>query len=179
MTKSSTRTTLRRDPAAPGFAPDIAGGVARSDPRRVILLATSGSRSAIEATVFAAELAAALGATLRIVHVIAPIQYRVGRLAPMRAMQSKLTDPFESPVLSQAREFAWRHGAAATLQLIAGEPARAIVDAAANYHADLLVIGGRHRHWLLRGKAPTLRWVLAHAPCQVLTPAVRGEVALS
>lgn len=145
----------------------------------MILLATSGSRSAIEATGFAAELAASLGAALRIVHVVAPIEYRVGRLAPMRAVQRKLDDPFESAVLRQARDLAWRHGAAATLQLVAGEPARAIVDAAAGNHADLLVIGAPNPDRVFPRKATTRRWVQAHAPCQVLTPAVRGEAAWS
>lgn len=109
----------------------------------MILIATSGSRSSIEATVFAAELAAGCHAVLRIVQVLAPIEYRVGRLAPMRAVERKLADPFESPVLRAARELAWRHGAAASLQLLSGDPPQAIVAAASRAHADVLVIGAR------------------------------------
>jgi nucleotide-binding universal stress UspA family protein len=146
--------------------------------RKIILLATSGSPSAVDATVFAAELAAALRAALRIVHVQPAIEYKVGRLAPMRAIQRKLTDPFESPVLRRARELAWRHGIAATLELLSGDPPHAIVAAAASNHADLLVIGARNRQRAFLRRAPTRRWIQAHAPCQVITPAVRSELAL-
>ena len=146
-----------------GAAADRGAGGAR----QVIVLATSGSPASLRATVFAAELAGDIGATLRIVHVVAPVEYRVGRLAPMRPVSRRLTDPFQSPVLRQARELAWRHGSAAILQLVAGDPPAAIIAAARGTHADLLVIGARPQaRW--RG-APTRRWVQAHAPCQVFT----------
>jgi nucleotide-binding universal stress UspA family protein len=146
-----------------GAASDRGAGVAR----QVIVLATSGSRASICATVFAAELAADVSAALRIVHVVAPIEYRVGRFAPMRPVTRRLGDPFESPVLRQAREIAWRHGSAATLQLVAGDPPEAIIAAARDACADLLVIGARtQERWRT---APTRRWVQAHAPCPVFT----------
>jgi nucleotide-binding universal stress UspA family protein len=69
----------------------------------------------------------------------------------------RLGDPFESPVLCHARELAWRHGTAATLQLVAGDPPQAIVAAAVDAQADLLVIGAR-RSARSRG-APTRRWI--------------------
>jgi nucleotide-binding universal stress UspA family protein len=141
---SGKQSNLERDRSSPRFELGASAREAGVGARRVIVLATSGSRSAIEATVFAAELAVAFNAALRIVHVVPPIEYKVGRLAPMRPVQRKLTDPFESLVLRQARELAWRHGAAATLQLLSGEPPRAIVAAAASNHADLLVIGARN-----------------------------------
>jgi nucleotide-binding universal stress UspA family protein len=143
------------------------------------MLATSGSPSSIQATVFAAELAAEFNATLRIVHVVAPVQYRLGRLAPMRAVQRKLPDPFESSVLRQARELAWRHGSAATVQLLAGEPPRAIVAAVADAPADLLVIGARNHNGVFGRTTSTRRWIHAHAPCHVLTPTAGSEAARS
>jgi len=90
----------------------------------------------------------------------------------MRAVPRRLGDPFESPVLCHARELAWRHGTAATLQLVAGDPPQAIVAAAVDAQADLLVIGAR-RSARSRG-APTRRWIQAHAPCQVLTTSARS-----
>jgi nucleotide-binding universal stress UspA family protein len=141
----------------------------------MIVLATSGSLASIEATIFAAHLAGGLGAALRIVHVVEPVEYRVGRLAPMRPVPRKLTDPFESPVLRHARALAWRHGAAATLQLIAGDPPDAIVTASSDAHADLLVLGARHgSRWR---PAPTRRWIHAHAPCPILTAAAHDQAA--
>ncbi|HWF23972.1 MAG TPA: universal stress protein [Solirubrobacteraceae bacterium] len=142
------------------------------------MLATRGSPSGNDATAFAAELALALGAALRIVHVVPAIEYRVGRLAPMRAVERKLTDPFESPVLSRARELAWRHGVVATLELRSGDPPRAIVAATVSGHADLLVIGAWNRGRAFGRRAATRRWIEANSPCRVLTPAVRGELAL-
>jgi len=142
---------------------------------QTIVLATSGSRASIEATVFAAQLAAALTASLRIVHVVPPIEYRVGAFAPMRAVPRRLTDPFENQVLCEARELAWRHGAAATLQLVAGNPPEAIVAAAAEARADLLVLGARRR--ARQRAAPTRRWIEAHAPCRILTTSERGDGA--
>jgi hypothetical protein len=74
----------------------------------------------------------------------------------MRAVPRKLTDPFESAVLRHARELAWRRGAAATLQLVAGDPPHAIVAASTDAHADLLVIGASHgARW---HPAPTRHW---------------------
>jgi nucleotide-binding universal stress UspA family protein len=172
VTNTAGATNLDR-----GLRRDL--GTATDRPRarswRIIVLATSGSRASIEATVFAAELAAALTASLRIVHVISPTEYRVGAFAPMRAVPRRLTDPFENAVLCQARELAWRHGTAATLQLVAGDPPQAIVAAATDAHADLLVIGAR-RSTRPRA-APTRRWIEAHAPCQVLTTSARSQSA--
>lgn len=169
-------STLEDDRLLPGPEPGTPGGQAGLGERRVIMLATSGSPSALDATVFAAELAAGYEAKLRIVHVQVAIEYKVGRLAPMIAVERKLADPFESPVLREAREVAWRHGAAATLQLLRGEPSRAIVAAAAEHHADLLILGPPTRGPRLRRTAPTRRWIQAHAPCEVLTPALRREL---
>lgn len=152
-----------------GAAADRGAGGAR----QVIVLATSGSPASIRATVFAAQLAGDIGAVLRIVHVIAPVEYRVGRLAPMRPVQRRLTDPFQSPVLRQARELAWRHGSAVSLQLVAGDPPASIIAAAHDAFADVLVIGGRPQaRWRV---APTRRWVQARAPCRVFTTPTGGK----
>jgi nucleotide-binding universal stress UspA family protein len=105
--------------------------------------------------------------------VVAPVEYRVARLAPMRPVPRRLADPFESRVLREARELAWRHGSAASLQLVAGDPPAAIIAATRDAHANLLVIGARpQKRW--RG-APTRRWVQAHAPCQVFTAPTGGQ----
>jgi nucleotide-binding universal stress UspA family protein len=119
----------------------------------------------------AADLARACDAALRIVHAVPPVQYRVGRLAPTRAVPRRLGDPFNSPVLADARELAWLRGVAATLALLAGEPVAGMVTAAAaNAQADLLVIGARSAERPRRRTAPTRQWIEAHAPCPTVTP---------
>ncbi|MBV9193649.1 MAG: universal stress protein, partial [Solirubrobacterales bacterium] len=47
-----------------------------------ILLAASGSAASRRAAVIAADLARTFNAQLTILHVVAPVEYRVGRLAP-------------------------------------------------------------------------------------------------
>jgi nucleotide-binding universal stress UspA family protein len=140
----------------------------------VIVIATSGSRSAEDATAYAAELAANVDGQLRIVHVLPAIEYRVGRLAPMRPITRRARDPFTSPVLCRARELAWRHGSAATLQLLIGDVASTITAAATNAGAHLLVLSTpRQRQRFARSR---LRrdWIENHAPCPITTtPASR------
>jgi nucleotide-binding universal stress UspA family protein len=139
----------------------------------VIVLATSGSRSSELATVYAADLAASLNAALRIVHVLPAIEYRVGRLAPMRAVQHRAYDPFASHVLCRARELAWRHGSAATLSLLAGDIPKTIVAAATDAHADLLVLSTAKDRGRFAPPPLLRRWIEQHAPCQITTPGSR------
>ena len=137
----------------------------------MILVASSGSRSAEQATVYAAELAASVAGRLRIVHVMPAIEYRVGRFAPMRPVARRELDPFASPVLCRARELAWRHGSAATVQLLTGDIADTIIAAAIDTGADLLVLGAnRHRRRFPSSRLPRQR-IERRAPCPVTTPA--------
>ncbi len=143
----------------------------------VVLLAAGDQNSADRATVCAARLAVALDAKLRIVHVVAPVQFRVGRLAPTRVIERRATDPFASDVLVRARDLAWRHGAAATLELIAGDMPQAVIDAARRVDADALVLSDpAHRGGFGRAGARR-RWITQHAPCQIITPATAEQAA--
>jgi nucleotide-binding universal stress UspA family protein len=139
----------------------------------LIVVATSGSRSSEAATVYAAELAASVNARLRIVHVVPAIEYRVGRLAPMRAVAHRARDPFTSPVLCRARQLAWQHGSAATLDLLSGEIPNTIVAAATDAHADLLVLSTPRARRRLSATPPVRRWIERHAPCPITTPESR------
>ena len=84
--------------------PDLRAGeaafatAAESRDRPVVLLATNGSLSAIAATGLAADLAATFDAALRIIYVIAPIEYRVGAFPPTRLIERKLDCPGRSSV---------------------------------------------------------------------------------
>jgi nucleotide-binding universal stress UspA family protein len=72
----------------------------------LVLLAASGSEASQRATAVAADLAGTFGARLTILHVAAPVQYRVGRLAPTLPITRQLADPLTSPVLLDARRVA-------------------------------------------------------------------------
>ena len=71
-----------------------------------VLLAASGSEASRRAAVVAADLASTFDAQLTIVHVVAPVEYRVGRLAPTLPITRQLDDPLTNPVLLEARRAA-------------------------------------------------------------------------
>lgn len=134
----------------------------------IILLATSGTPAARNATVVAAQLAKRLGAQLTIVHVVPPIEYRVGRLTPTLTITGRLADPKRNRVLSDALLIAASSGIAAHTALFAGSPSEAIVALAQQLGANLLVVGARPRRGLARPTGRIERRVQALAPCPVL-----------
>jgi nucleotide-binding universal stress UspA family protein len=161
------------------FAPASPERTGVSGGRALVMVAASGSRASQDATMLAADLARAWGAALRIVHVATPVDYKVGRLAPMRAIPRRLVDPFDSPVLASARELVWRRGVSATVELLAGNPAEMITTAATRAHADVLVLGARRAGRARHRTAPTRRWIEAHATCPTLTPRTAPEALRS
>jgi nucleotide-binding universal stress UspA family protein len=68
-----------------------------------VLPAASGSEASQRATVVAADLACTSDAQLTIVHVVAPAEYRVDRLAPTLPITRQLDDPLTNPLLLEAR----------------------------------------------------------------------------
>jgi nucleotide-binding universal stress UspA family protein len=133
-----------------------------------ILLAASGSTASRQATAVAGDLASTFNAQLTILHVVAPVEYRVGRLAPTLPVTRRLDDPLTSPVLLDARRVAWARGASADTVLIAGDPAPVIVTVAGELGADLLVIGTSPRLFPSALAARTRRWIQAPVACPVL-----------
>lgn len=132
------------------------------------MAAVSGSDASRRATAVAADLANTFDARLTILHVVPPLRYRVGRLAPTLAITQLLDDPLGDPVLQEARQIAWARGVSARAILIAGDPGPVIVTVASDVRADLLVIGGEPRRPPGRLAARRRWWVHAHAPCPVL-----------
>ena len=142
---------------------------------RRVLLAASGSEASRQATAVAADLASTFSAALTILHVVPPVEYRVGRLAPTIPITRRLDDPLTSQVLLDARRVAWARGASAQTILVAGEPARVIVAVAGELGADLLVIGNTPRRLPSPWPAHTRRWVHTHAPCPCPLPRAPGH----
>jgi nucleotide-binding universal stress UspA family protein len=133
-----------------------------------LIAAVSDSDASRRATAVAADLANTFDARLTILHVVALLRYRVGRLAPTLPITQRLDDPLSNPVLLDARQIAWAHGVSPRAILIAGDPGPVIVTVAGDLRADLLVIGTKPRLLLARLAARRGPWVHAHAPCPVL-----------
>ncbi|MGN6872928.1 MAG: universal stress protein [Solirubrobacteraceae bacterium] len=133
-----------------------------------LMVAVSGSDASRRATAVAAELANTFDARLAILHVVPPMTYRIGRLAPTLPVSHRLDDPLSSRVILEARQISWARGVNPSASLIAGDPGPVILTVAGHLGADVLVIGTKPR--LLPGglAARRRRWMRAHSPCPVL-----------
>ncbi|MGZ5353405.1 MAG: universal stress protein [Actinomycetota bacterium] len=121
-----------------------------------IVLATDGSPSAETAEHVAATLAATTRGTLTVVHAYAD---------PARAEDA----------VARAMDIAKREGVKAQAVLSPGDPADAILHAAAESDAEIIVTGSRG---LLHGEqliGSVVRKVATHAPCDVLLTRARAE----
>jgi len=138
-----------------------------------IVVGTDGSESAQEAVRQAVELAARLGATLRIVSAYEPVP--AGRLREEATQVPPdlqwMINPREDvdATLRGAAEAAREGGVEAETYARQGDPADAILDVAEEQGADLIVVGNKGmtgaRRFLL-GSVPNK--VSHHAPCSVL-----------
>jgi hypothetical protein len=66
-------------------------------------LAASGSETSQRTTLVADDPASTFDAQFTTVHVIAPAEYRVDRLAPTLPITRQLDDPLTNPLLLEAR----------------------------------------------------------------------------
>jgi nucleotide-binding universal stress UspA family protein len=138
-----------------------------------IVVGTDGSESAQEAVRQAVELAARLGATLRIVSAYEPVP--AGRLREEAQQVAPdlqwMINPREDvdATLRGAADAAREGGVTAETYARQGDPADAILDVAEEQGADLIVVGNKGmtgaRRFLL-GSVPNR--VSHHAPCSVL-----------
>jgi nucleotide-binding universal stress UspA family protein len=138
-----------------------------------IVVGTDGSESAQEAVRQAVELAARLGATLRIVSAYEPVP--AGRLREeaheVPPDLQWMINPREDvdATLRGAADAARAGGVEAETYARQGDPADAILDVAEEQGADLIVVGNKGmtgaRRFLL-GSVPNR--VSHHAPCSVL-----------
>ena len=141
---------------------------------RSIVVGTDGSETAMKAVQEAADLAAAVGATINIVSAYAPVSTQRLREEKRRApeeVQWQVT-PREDvdAMLSEAERQVTGAGVGdVSTYAREGDPADAILDVAEEHGCDLIVVGNKGmtgaKRFLL-GSVPNK--VSHHAPCSVL-----------
>jgi nucleotide-binding universal stress UspA family protein len=140
---------------------------------RTIVVGTDGSDTAGKAVAQAAELAAAVDASLLIVSAFEPISGARLREEAQDAPDDVrwMVNPREDvdATLETAADVAAEHGAQTRTFARQGDPADAILDVAEEQGADLIVVGNKGmtgaKRFLL-GSVPNK--VSHHAPCSVL-----------
>jgi nucleotide-binding universal stress UspA family protein len=132
-----------------------------------ILVATDGSKSAERAVAAAAELPWPEGSEVRVISVVDPLEGMPETIAAHRARNEK--------VLADARARVEKGGRPASSALVVGRPVPAILDAAADWGAGVIVVGARGLgavRGLLVGSVSSA--VARAAACSVLV--LKGEV---
>lgn len=142
-------------------------------PYRNVVVGTDGSATAAAAVRHAAQLAKASGARLTVVTAYTPHPDRLARARDEAPDEIKwrITDSAEADdTASDGRRIAAEEGVTDIhTRSQAGDPAGALIDAAEDTGADVIVVGSR-------GMASASRFVLGsvpnkishHAPCDVL-----------
>lgn len=140
---------------------------------RSIIVGTDGSVTAERAVRQAAGLAADEGARLVVVSAYQPSGDRKASDAERvpDELRYTLTDRVQTEELAErGRAIAKEAGVAkVVVQAIEGEPSAVLLEAAADFDADLIVVGSKgltsHAHFILGSVASS---VAHHAPCDVL-----------
>jgi nucleotide-binding universal stress UspA family protein len=135
-----------------------------------IVVGTDGSDTAQRAVEHAAALAKAVGAKLHIVSAYVPTAARVqAGGGPEGADWNVGPDVLVEGILSDAGTSAASLGVDANVRALRGDPADALIEAAEQEGADLIVVGNKGmtgaRRFML-GNVPNK--VSHHAPCSVL-----------
>lgn len=141
---------------------------------RSIVVGTDGSATAERAVAQAGAMAATEGARLVIVTAYTPGERGVHDVDPDTLpadIRFVLTDRVQAEELgAHGRQVAKAAGAGqVVLHAVAGDPAEALLAAAKEFDAQLIVVGSRglnsHAHFILGSVASS---VAHHAPCDVL-----------
>jgi nucleotide-binding universal stress UspA family protein len=133
---------------------------------KTYVVGTDGSDTATRATVRAAELAAATGATVHVVCAYERRGYETMRSGGDELSFSGLNEA-EDTANAQAATFR-SQGINATFAAIADKPADALIAEAERLEADLIVIGNRRMQGLGRLLGSVANQVAHNAPCDVL-----------
>jgi nucleotide-binding universal stress UspA family protein len=145
-----------------------------------ILLAIDDSKFSKAALQEVLALAPPAGTQVRILHVVEPPSVLVARgmggySANLRMIWEAQRKNGEALVERFAKQLAAK-GFKVTMSVVQGEPRSKIVDVAAKWHADLIVVGSHGRHGLERFLMGSVsEAVVHHAPCSVQVVRLRPE----
>lgn len=132
-----------------------------------ILTAVDGSHHALKAAKMAGEIARLFNASLRLVVVYPPIPSYIGEPTFQQILSGRIAEA-ERVMASAVAEIGEVPGGLET-ELLEGQPAEAILNAAEVWKNDLIVMGsrglGRLTGLFLGSQSQK---VLSHAPCPVL-----------
>ena len=133
-----------------------------------ILLAVDGSEHALHAAKTAGELARAVDAKeLRIVIAYEPVPAYLGEPNLQNVINERLDE--SQKVLREAEDVVGETQAEIQSELIEGEIAEAILNVAATYQSDLIIMGSRGLGRLAGALiGSNSQKVVSHAPCPVL-----------
>lgn len=110
-----------------------------------IVVAVDGSAQSDKALQMAISLASKFQAALEVVHVLEPLFVPPEPYGVNSGALEAANREYGQKVLADAVDTAGRAGVAASSVLLAGAPPEAIVEAASQANADLIVIGSRGR----------------------------------
>jgi nucleotide-binding universal stress UspA family protein len=137
---------------------------------KAIVVGTDGSETAEIALRRAVALGGLTGATLHVVSAYEPKPARVGgsRPIPEAAEWSVGSDFKVEAVLGRAQEAARADGVEVQVHAPKGDAAEALIDAAKQHDADLIVLGSRGMRGARRVLGSVPNKVSHNAPCDVL-----------
>lgn len=135
-----------------------------------ILAAHDGSAPADQALLYAAELAGKLGAELHLVTVMPDLCLSAEDVTPHECgLINTSLEHATQGAFKRAQELMASHGVRVQAHFRTGRPADAILDAAQEIGADMIVVGSQGRHgakrWLM---GSTSSKVAEYAQCKVL-----------
>jgi nucleotide-binding universal stress UspA family protein len=133
-----------------------------------IVAGTDGSETAGIALRRAIELAALTGGTLHVVSAYEPAPARVGGRSPEAAEWNVGSDFKVDAVLQEARDEARARDVTIEVHAPKGDAADALITAAKELDADLIVLGSRGMQGARRVLGSVPNKVSHHAPCDVL-----------
>jgi nucleotide-binding universal stress UspA family protein len=137
---TGTQEDAMREMAQLVDGPDTEAPKGPTAPRMLIALdETPGAMSTLRSGL---AQAAAQGAEVTVLHVVAPRRWRVARFGPVRAVPMLIRDPLESPILREARRLGPEHGVTPRLELVASDDVDAVIlGTARRLDAAAIVVG--------------------------------------
>jgi nucleotide-binding universal stress UspA family protein len=136
-----------------------------------IIVAVDLSDVASAAVEYSAKLAVAFKSQVRILHVEVPVPTYLGNeiVQPVLPTDDEEENIRISKDLASMAEYLQKKGIEADYELVKGPVVESIIEKAANYKADLIVLGAHNHGFLYRAFIGSVcSGVVKHSPCPVM-----------